>query len=143
MTSADARPHRPESICLLCERPSRAPEETSACHGSDGYVEEREREVVVVVVEGGVLKQAAFSTMHLAKIDVFKKKERKKRAGRSATQLSAEALACKGGEEEVVLKCGDVWPEPSVSVATLHPLPHFATQNKHGSDWTAVIPSLS
>ncbi|KAK2828887.1 hypothetical protein Q5P01_019921 [Channa striata] len=38
-----------------------------------------------------------------------------------------------------VLKCGDVWPEPSVSVATLRPPPHFASQNKHGSFWTGVI----
>lgn len=40
-----------------------------------------------------------------------------------------------------VLKCGDVWTEPSVSVATLHPLPHphFAIQNKHSSLWMCVI----
>lgn len=37
-----------------------------------------------------------------------------------------------------MLKCGDVWPKPSVSVATLHPLPHFAIQNKQGSGWMCV-----
>lgn len=31
-----------------------------------------------------------------------------------------------------VLKCGDVWPKPNVSVAPLHPLPHFGIQNKYG-----------
>lgn len=42
---------------------------------------------------------------------------------------------------EAVLKCSDVWPEPSVSVATLHPLPHSAVQNKQGSSWMLSSPA--
>ena len=60
ITSADAT-QRPESIRLFSSRPSRGREETSAYHGSNGYLEEEEEE------EGGVLKQAAFSTMHCAR----------------------------------------------------------------------------
>lgn len=52
---------------------------------------------------------------------------------------AADAMQCKSRASNKVLKCGDVWPEPSVSVATLHPLPHFAIQNKHGSCWMCVI----
>lgn len=51
ITSADTT-QRPKSICLFSNRPSHGREETSAYHGSNGYV------------EGGVLKQAACSTVH-------------------------------------------------------------------------------
>lgn len=71
--------HRPKSICLFSNRPSRGREETSAYHGSNGYLE-----------RGGVLKQAAFSTMHFAKT--------------RPTNDAANAMQCKPPEQRISAK---------------------------------------
>lgn len=114
ITSADMT-HRPKSICLFSNRPSHGREETSAYHGSNGYV------------EGGCPQTSCM--FHHA----LSRKGKNERCSRCrVTQIPST---------EEVLKCGDVWTEPSVSVATLHPLPHphFAIQNKHSSLWMCVI----
>lgn len=92
--------------------------EPSACHGTNGY----QRRV------GGVLKRAAFSSVARCR------KASVQRCSR-CNAMQRPSIEEEGGE---VLKCGDVWPKPSVSVATLHPLPHFAIQNKQGSGWMCV-----
>lgn len=119
ITSADAT-DGPRSICPFSNGPSRGREETSACHGSSGHL------------EGGVLTQAALPPC------TYLQKSKKHTRGNNADDGQCSKCNATQIRSIEALKCGDVWPEPSVSVATLHPPPHLAIQNKQGSFWMCV-----
>lgn len=127
------RRRRRESIRLFRCRPSRGAEETSACHGSDGYTGNGEV----------VLKQAASSplrhTVHALLQKIKKQKWKNNNTTMQQKRRDAPPTRKKSGGE--ALNCGDVWPKPSVSVAAvlLHLLPHIAIQNKHGAERMCVI----